>query len=203
MDSPEDWRWLWLISAAVFAIGEMVTPGSFFLAPFAVGAFVASMLAFGGVSVPIEWAVFLGVSIATLLALRPVARRLDRDALDHGVGSRRLLGRTATVLREVPAGDDLGMVRVDREEWRAQSIDGQAIPAGATVRVADVQGTRVIVAPVDLGSGPPPIDGSGVETPPFGTPPIGTAPPGPPAAPGIPTREPPPPPSGGAADPPP
>jgi membrane protein implicated in regulation of membrane protease activity len=202
MDSPEQWRWLWLIAAAVFAIGEMATPGSFFLAPFAVGAFVASILAFGGVSVPIEWAVFLGVSIAVLVALRPVARRLDRDAVDHGVGSRRLLGRTATVLREVPAGDDLGMVRVDREEWRAQSIDGQAIPAGATVRVADVQGTRVIVAPLDLGSGLLPIDESGLDTPPFGTPPIGTAPPGPPPAPGTPTGEPPPPP-GSAADPPP
>jgi membrane protein implicated in regulation of membrane protease activity len=202
METPEQWRWLWLIAAAVFAIGEMATPGSFFLAPFAVGAFVASILAFGGVSVAIEWVVFLGVSIAVLIALRPVARRLDRAAVDHGVGSRRLLGRTATVLREVPAGDDLGMVRVDREEWRAQSIDGQAIPAGATVRVADVQGTRVIVAPIDLGSGAPPTDEPSLETPPFGTPPIGTAPPGPPA-PGIPTREPPPPPPGGAADPPP
>jgi membrane protein implicated in regulation of membrane protease activity len=200
MDSPEQWRWLWLVAAAVFAIGEMATPGSFFLAPFAIGAFVASLLAFGGVSVPIEWAVFLGVSIAVLVALRPVARRLDRDAVDHGVGARRLLGRTATVLREVPAGDDVGMVRVDREEWRAQSIDGQAIPAGATVRVADVQGTRVIVAPLDLGSGLPPIDESGLPTPPFGTPPIGTAPPGPPPAPRTATGEPPPP---GAADPPP
>ena len=46
MDSPEQWRWLWLVAAAVFAIGEMATPGSFFLAPFAVGAFVASLLAF-------------------------------------------------------------------------------------------------------------------------------------------------------------
>lgn len=202
METPEQWRWLWLITAAVFAIGEMATPGSFFLAPFAVGAFVASILAFGGVSVPIEWAVFLGVSVAVLIALRPVARRLDRDAVDHGVGSRRLLGRTATVLREVPAGDDVGMVRVDREEWRAQSIDGQAIPAGATVRVADVQGTRVIVAPVDLGSGPPLIDEPGLETPPFGTPPIGTAPPGAPPTPGTPTGEPPPAP-GGTADPPP
>jgi membrane protein implicated in regulation of membrane protease activity len=201
MDSPEQWRWLWLVAAAVFAIGEMATPGSFFLAPFAVGAFVASLLAFGGVSVPIEWAVFLGVSIAVLVALRPVARRLDRDAVDHGVGARRLLGRTATVLREVPAGDDVGMVRVDREEWRAQSIDGQAIPAGATVRVADVQGTRVIVAPLDLGSGSPPIDESGLPTPPFGTPSIGTAPPGPPPVPRTSTGEPPPP--GGAADPPP
>jgi membrane protein implicated in regulation of membrane protease activity len=37
-------------------------------------------------------------------------------------------------------------VRVDREEWRADSTTGAAIPAGTTVRVADVRGTHVVVA---------------------------------------------------------
>jgi membrane-bound ClpP family serine protease len=48
-------------------------------------------------------------------------------------------------------------VRVDREEWRAESTDGSPIPSGSTVRVADVQGTRVIVAAVDVL--PPPTAG--------------------------------------------
>jgi membrane protein implicated in regulation of membrane protease activity len=146
MDTPEEWRWVWLIATAVFAIGEMATPGSFFLAPFALGAFVASILAFADVSVGVEWVVFLVVSIATLAALRPVARRLDRNALDHGVGARRLVGSRATVLEDIPGDSELGMVRVDREKWRAQSTDGAPIPAGTVVRVAEVQGTRVIVA---------------------------------------------------------
>ena len=146
MDTPEEWRWVWLIATAVFAIGEMASPGSFFLAPFALGALVASILAFAGVSVGVEWVVFLAVSIATLAALRPVARRLDRTALDHGVGARRLVGSRATVLEDIPGDSELGMVRVDREKWRAQSTDGAPIPAGTVVRVAEVQGTRVIVA---------------------------------------------------------
>jgi membrane protein implicated in regulation of membrane protease activity len=158
MDSPEQWRWLWLAAAAVFAIGEMATPGSFFLAPFAVGAFVAAMLAFAGVSVTVEWLVFVVVSVVVLALLRPLARRLDREALDHGVGSRRMVGRQATVLADIPPGDEIGMVRVDREQWRAQSIDGAPIAAGAAVRIADVQGTRVIVAPLDAAAvaAPPP-----------------------------------------------
>jgi membrane protein implicated in regulation of membrane protease activity len=146
METPEEWRWIWLVATAVFAIGEMATPGSFFLAPFAVGALVASILAFLGVSVGVEWVVFLAVSIATLAALRPVARRLDRNARDHGVGARRLVGSRATVLLDIPGDAELGMVRVDREEWRAQSTDGSPIAAGTVVRVAEVQGTRVIVA---------------------------------------------------------
>jgi membrane protein implicated in regulation of membrane protease activity len=146
MDTPEEWRWVWLIATAVFSIGEMASPGSFFLAPFALGALVAAILAFAGVSVGVEWVVFLVVSIATLIALRPVARRLDRNALDHGVGARRLVGSRATVLQDIPGDAELGMVRVDRETWRAQSTDGAPIPAGTIVRVAEVQGTRVIVA---------------------------------------------------------
>ena len=156
MDSPEQWRWIWLGATAVFAIGEMATPGSFFLAPFAVGALVAALLAFAGVSVTVEWLVFVIVSVIVFALLRPLARRLDRDALDHGVGSRRLIGRQATVLQDIPPGDEIGMVRVDREPWRAQSIDGAPIAAGASVRIADVQGTRVMVTPVDPAVSTPP-----------------------------------------------
>ncbi len=149
MDSPEDWRWVWIIATAVFAIGELTSPGSFFMLPFAIGALVATVLAFLDVDVVIEWLAFVGVSLAVFAALRPVARRLNRSVDDTGIGSRRLLGHAAVVLREIPAGGDVGLVRVDREEWRAQSTDGSGIPIGTAVRVADVQGTRVIVAAVD------------------------------------------------------
>lgn len=149
MDSPEDWRWVWIIATAVFTIGELTSPGSFFMLPFAIGALAATVLAFLDVGVVAEWLVFVGVSLAVFAALRPVARRLNRSVDDTGVGSRRLLGHSAVVVREIPAGGDVGLVRVDREEWRAQSTDGSAIPSGTAVRVADVQGTRVIVAAVD------------------------------------------------------
>jgi membrane protein implicated in regulation of membrane protease activity len=149
MDEPEQWRWIWLAAAAVFTIGEMTSPGSFFLLPFAIGALAATLLAFLDVSVGWEWLVFLTTSVAILLALRPLAHRLNRSAHDSGVGSRRLLGQQALVLRDIPGSSELGLVRVDREEWRAQSTDGTPIPSGTAVRVADVQGTRVIVAAVD------------------------------------------------------
>jgi membrane protein implicated in regulation of membrane protease activity len=149
MDSPEDWRWVWIIATAVFALGELANPGSFFLLPFAIGALVATVLSFLDVGVVTEWLVFLGVSLAAFAALRPVAHRVNRAVDDTGVGARRLLGQSAIVLRDIPAGGDVGLVRVDREEWRAQSTDGSAIPTGTAVRVADVQGTRVIVAAVD------------------------------------------------------
>ena len=146
MDSPESWRWIWLIAAVVFGIGEITTAGSFFLLPFALGAAVAAILAFAGASLAVEWAAFLIISIASLFALRPIARRLDHGASPtEGIGSKRLIGREGVMLEGIDTPSELGLVRIDREEWRAQSADGDIIPVGTLVRVADVQGTRVIV----------------------------------------------------------
>src|SRR5687768_7937904 len=111
----------------------MTTPGSFFLLPFAIGAAVAAVLAFADVSVSLEWLAFVVVSVATLAALRPLAKRLDRDGSAEGIGSRRLIGRAGIVLDAIPGGPhEMGRVRIDREEWRAESVDGSPIDAGAT-----------------------------------------------------------------------
>lgn len=149
MDEPETWRWIWLGAALLFAVGEMATPGAFFMAPFAVGALVAAILAFAGASVAAEWLAFVVVSIVTFAALRPLARRLDRDVTaSDGVGSRRLIGRSGMVLEPIEPGH-MGLVRIDREEWRAESAERSAVPAGAQVRVTQVEGTRVIVVPTE------------------------------------------------------
>jgi membrane protein implicated in regulation of membrane protease activity len=151
MDEPEQWRWIWLAAAVVFGLGEMATPGSFFLAPFAIGAVVAAALAFGDVSLVIEWSAFVALSIASIQALRPLAHRLDRHGITEGIGSRRLIGRPGVVLQAIPAGD-LGTVRIDREEWRAVTADGQALEVGAAVVVAEVEGTKVVVTAKETAS---------------------------------------------------
>ena len=144
MDEPEQWRWIWLGAAVLFGMGEMATPGAFFLAPFALGAVAAAALAFADVSLGVEWVAFVGVSLASLAALRPFARRLDRDGASDGIGSRRLIGRRGVVLQPIAPGL-VGLVRVDQEEWRAESADGQSMAEGTPVRVTEVEGTRVIV----------------------------------------------------------
>lgn len=156
MEEPEAWRWIWLVAGFVFLVGEMASPGSFFLLPFAAGAIVAAVLAFTGVGVAGEWVAFLGVSIAAFAALRPLARRLDREGQQPGIGATRLIGQSGLVLEPIASGD-LGLVRIHREEWRAEALDGSAIPAGTPVKVVEVRGTRVIVWPLAL----PGADGEG------------------------------------------
>jgi membrane protein implicated in regulation of membrane protease activity len=148
MNDPDGWLWVWLLGALFFALGEIFTPVMFFLLPFAAGALGAALLAALDVNLAAQWAVFVFGSLAAFVALRPVAQRLDRQGHDEGIGSRRLVGQEAMVLEDIPGPGDvgLGLVRVGREEWRAESTDGSPIPTGSQVRVADVRGTRVVVS---------------------------------------------------------
>ena len=147
MDEPETWRWIWLLAAAVFAGGEMAIAGSFFLAPFAVGAAVATALAFLDVGLAGQWAAFVGISFGAFALMRPLARRLDSGEPSDGIGSRRLIGQGGTVLEAIPAGEhQSGLVRVHREEWRAETVDGRPVETGGTVKVVEQRGTRLIVS---------------------------------------------------------
>lgn len=150
MDDPEVWRWVWLTVAVVGLVAEMASAGTFFALPFAIGAAIACVLAFVDAPLAIQWLAFVGVSFAGVAALRPLANRLDINSPSDGVGAKRWIGQTAKVLAEIPAGvNECGMVRVGREEWRAESRDGTPVPEGTLVRVIDVTGTRLVVWPLE------------------------------------------------------
>jgi membrane protein implicated in regulation of membrane protease activity len=128
----------------------MASAGAFFLLPFAVGGAVAAVLAFAGVPVAFEWLAFVGVSVAGVVATRPLARRLDFDSPSEGIGARRWIGQTATVIEAIPTGiQETGLVRLGREQWRAESLEGLAIDPGTVVKVVDLTGTRLVVWPLD------------------------------------------------------
>jgi membrane protein implicated in regulation of membrane protease activity len=148
VDDPDSWRWFWLAAAVFFALSELAVPGTFFMLSFAVGAAFACILAFADVGVGWEWAAFLAVSAIALAGLVPLGRRVNNRPGAGRVGATRLGGRHAVVLQEIPAGPHAtGRVRVEREEWRAESVDGSPIAAGTTVQVIRVAGTRLIVGP--------------------------------------------------------
>ena len=148
VNSPETWRWIWLIAVVGFALAEIFTPVLFFMGSFAIGAAAAAVAAFAGGGPVIQWALFVGVSAISLAALVPLGRRLEGRDEVHPVGANRWEGRTATVLNEIPAGKhETGLVRIDRETWKAESTNGLGVAAGATVLVTHVSGTRLVVSP--------------------------------------------------------
>lgn len=150
LNSPDTWRWIWLAVAVTFAVGEIGVAGSFFLMPFAIGGLAAAVVSFAGGSVTVGWLVFVGVSAVATAVLRPISRRLDRSSPVSDVGSNRWVGRQGQVLEDIPAGvGETGLVHLEREQWRAGSVDGVAIASGAVVVVSRVDGTRLLVVPAD------------------------------------------------------
>jgi membrane protein implicated in regulation of membrane protease activity len=157
MNDPDNWRWIWMVVAVAFALGEMATPGAFFMLPFAVGAVVACIAAFVGGGIGLQWLLFIATSGVAAAALVPLRRKLDEQEPLDGVGARRLLNQQAVVIHAVePGPHGSGRVRIGREEWRAESLSQTGIPEGAVVKVVEVRGTSVVVAPVASTAGGPP-----------------------------------------------
>lgn len=140
----ELWRWIWVGLAGVMGFGEILTAG-FFLLPFAVGAAAAAILAWLGVSVAAQWAVFLVVSVAALFYLRRFVP--TRDDIQP-IGANRMLHQRGLVVETIDRLQATGKVRVEREEWRA-TTDGEPIAEGTEVVVQGITGTRLIVEPVE------------------------------------------------------
>lgn len=148
MESSTVWAILWLIAAAGFGFGEVMVTGTVFLLPLAVGAVGASVASFAGASLLLSLLVFVVVSGAGFVVLKPLISKLDVDLPNpKGFGANRLVGHQATVIRAIGSGDATGQVRVGGEVWTAVTEDGHALEAGAAVKILEVIGNRVVVQP--------------------------------------------------------
>jgi len=138
--------WLiWVVAAVALAIGEVLTPGLFFLGPVALAALVAAVAALLGAGVVGSFVVFVGCSIASLALLRPVARRHVRMPALSRTGTDALVGRKGVVTRRVDSVG--GRVRIGGEEWSARAyLDGQVFAEGQTVDIIQIEGVTALVA---------------------------------------------------------
>ena len=128
----DDWVW-WMIAAGVFAIGEIATLG-FFLGPIAIAAVTAAIVALVGGGLAAQWIVFIAVSLASLLVLRPIARRHLRTPAQLRTGTAALVGQAR---RWCSSGST---ATAARSSSRARS--GRRAPTTTTRRSRQVRGSR-------------------------------------------------------------
>jgi len=139
------WVW-WLIAAAVFGIGEMLTT-SFFLAPFALGAGLAAVAGLAGAGELASWAVFVAVSLLTLVVVRPIARSHMKMPPQIRTGTAALIGKQAIVLERIANHEGVGCVKIDGEVWTARSYDDdEEIEQGKRVHVVEIRGATALVS---------------------------------------------------------
>src|SRR5437868_4536479 len=135
---------VWAIVAVALALGELATPGLFFLGPVAVATIPAGIAALVGAPAWLQLLIFIGGALASLGVLRPVARaHLQMPALTR-TGAAALVGSRAVVLQRVDANG--GRVRIGGEEWTARAyFEGQTLEPGARVEVAKIEGATALV----------------------------------------------------------
>jgi membrane protein implicated in regulation of membrane protease activity len=135
---------LWLIAAVLLAIGELLTPGLFFLGPVALAAVGAAVAAGIGGGIILQLIVFIAVSAGSLAFLRPIARRHIRMPALTRTGTAALVGAKAVVLQRVDVNG--GRVKIGGEEWSARAFfEEQTLQPGARVEVAKIEGATALV----------------------------------------------------------
>ncbi len=135
--------WGWLIFAMILFVGEIFTAG-FVLAAFGIGALTGALFALFGFEVQWQLLAFIAVSVISVILSRRFADRVS-GVQPENVGVDRVLGKRAVVLEAIEPLAGLGRVRIEREEWRAESADEESIPSGTVVEIIEVEGTRVLV----------------------------------------------------------
>jgi len=137
--------WLaWSIAAVALVIGEILTPGLFFLGPVAIAAVAGAVASLLGAPLWLQLIVFAGSSFASLGLLRPIARR--HLSMPHAIrtGAAALIGAPAVVLQRVDSNG--GRVRIGGEEWSARAyMPDQVLEPGVQVEVAEISGATALV----------------------------------------------------------
>lgn len=134
---------VWLILLIVFAIGEGVTVGltCIWFAVGALGALLAAGLGFGLV---VQIVVFLGLSLTTLLLVRPLAKQFFTPRF-QATNADRVIGATALVTEEINNINGTGLANISGQVWTARSAHDVVIQPGREVKVLRLEGVKVFV----------------------------------------------------------
>ncbi len=135
---------VWAILALALAVGEILTPGLFFLGPVALAAIAAGVVALIGGGVIFQLIVFIAGSLASLALIRPIAKAHLRMPAALRTGTDALPGTKALVLQRVDVNG--GRVRIGGEEWSARAyMDGDVYEPGTRVEVVKIEGATALV----------------------------------------------------------
>ena len=137
--------YIWIAVFIILVLIELVT-AELTTIWFAGGAFIAFILSlFSVISVWIQLAVFIVVSVVLLIFTRPALIRL-MEKYNLKTNVETIPGKTAIVTEEIDNLKSAGTVEIEGLSWTARSEkDGEVISVGSKVEVLRVEGVKVIV----------------------------------------------------------
>lgn len=141
--------WIWIVLGAALLAAELfLIEAEFYLVFLGIAAITVGFLDVAGLDAPawVEWIVFAGLSVATLLGFR---RRLHAKLRPVAAGfADTLVGETG-VAREALLPGAQGAAELRGTTWTAQNVGAEPIPAGARVTVERSEGLVLKVRRTD------------------------------------------------------
>ena len=114
---------------------------------FVAGGIVALIVSLFDAPLWLQCLLYVLVSAVTLLATRPLSRKL-LHLKKEDTNADRYIGKTGTILVEVNNSEGKGQVEVMGSVWSARSENGGVIPAGSSVLVKEITGVKLVVNPI-------------------------------------------------------
>jgi len=140
-------QWLWVIILVGTLIVEVITFGNLVSVWFSMGALAAYLAYLMGLSFPVQLAVFIIVSILSLLAIRPLAANYFRGNI-VATNADRIIGQHTTLVKAVKS-NEWGEVNVYGTVWSVAELSNRPLDAGTVVEVVAIEGAKLIVKKVD------------------------------------------------------
>lgn len=137
---------IWLLVAAVFVVIEIFTSG-FAVACFSVGCVFGAILAACDLSLTWQVVAFAIGTFLSFILIRPVVMRyLDKKTNDNHIKTNmdNIIGKTAVVTERIEE-NGYGRVKIDGDDWKAQTADGAAAEVGEKVRIESFESIILIV----------------------------------------------------------
>lgn len=141
-------EWAWLALAIGLMAVELTTT-QLVSVWFAIGAGVTSIVKviFSSLGFPWQLLIFTLVSLALLIATRPLVKRflVKRDRA-HETNLQLVVGKDAVVVEEINNIKGEGAIRINGLVWSARSDDDSQIPVDEIVIFKEINGNKAIVS---------------------------------------------------------
>jgi len=135
--------YIWLALIVITAILETVT-AQLISIWIVVGGVAALLTAVLGGPGWLQMAVFVVVTLTTLIVTRPLVKKLVRTK-KVSTNADRYVGQKAQVILPIDNQQGTGQVKVEGSIWSARTVDGSTLEAGDSVTVEAIEGVKLLV----------------------------------------------------------
>ncbi|MBR2264198.1 MAG: NfeD family protein [Firmicutes bacterium] len=138
------WLYIWvgiLVAAVIIEAFSMQLMTIWF----AIGAICAWIVSVVGGPVWLQWCVFAGVSVLTLILTRPIALKYLNPKREP-TNADAVPGKEGIVVAEIRPIEGIGQIKVGGQIWSAKPENGtEVVPVGTRVQVVRIEGVKAVI----------------------------------------------------------